>query len=176
MTTDNAKPPGPLSAFGIGIVVAVVVIDQLAKLVVQARLPEGQAIDVLPILTLLHVRNTGIAFSMFAGSGIRLVLLTLLITALVVVFWARSREGGRVAAAGFALIVGGAIGNLIDRLTTGQSGGSLLDRLNTGYVTDFLLLHFGNWTLFVFNLADAALTLGPALLLVVYLWPTTKDA
>ena len=43
-------------------------------------------------------------------------------------------------------------------------------------MTDFLLLHFGNWTLFVFNLADAALTLGPALLLLVYLWPAKPDA
>ncbi len=41
-------------------------------------------------------------------------------------------------------------------------------------MTDFLLLHFGNWTLFVFNLADAALTLGPVLLLLVYLWPAKE--
>ena len=70
----------------------------------------------------------------------------------------RNRDGGRIAAAGFALILGGAVGNLIDRL-------------RFGYVIDFLLLHIGDRTLFVFNLADAALTLGPALLLVVYLWP-----
>ena len=139
-----------------------VVLDQIAKLAFEARLPEGHAIDVLPILTLLHVHNTGIAFSMFADSGFGLILLPLVVTAVVLVFWARNREGGRLAAAGFALILGGAIGNLIDRL-------------RLGYVTDFLLLHFGDWTLFVFNLADAALTLGPVLLLIVYLWPAAKD-
>jgi signal peptidase II len=152
------KPPGPLSAFGLGIAAAVVVVDQFAKLVVEARLPEGEAIPILPILSLFHVRNTGIAFSMLEGTGFGLVLLPLVVTAVVLVFWARNREGGRLAAAGFAMILGGAIGNLIDRL-------------RLGYVIDFLLLHFGDWTLFVFNLADAALTVGPALLLLIYLWP-----
>jgi signal peptidase II len=152
------KPPGPLSAFGLGIAAAVVVVDQFAKLVVEARLPEGEAIPILPILSLFHVRNTGIAFSMLEGTGFGLVLLPLVVTAVVLVFWARNREGGRLAAAGFAMILGGAIGNLIDRL-------------RLGYVIDFLLLHFGDWTLFVFNLADAALTVGPAVLLLIYLWP-----
>lgn len=163
MTADANKPPGPLSAFGITIIAIVVVIDQFSKLIVEARLPGHYPIDVLPILTLLHVRNTGIAFSMFAHSGFGLILLPLVVTAIVLVFWAHNREGGRLAAAGFALIIGGALGNLIDRL-------------RLGYVTDFLLLHFGNWTLFIFNFADAALTLGPVLLLVVYLWPAKKDA
>ena len=160
---SHARPPGPLSAFGLGIVVAVVVIDQIAKLIVEAWLPEQRAIDVLPVLTLLHVRNTGIAFSMLSHSGFGLILLPLFVTAIVLAFRAHNREGGRLAAAGFALILGGAIGNLIDRL-------------RLGYVTDFLFLHFGDWTLFVFNLADAALTLGPALLIVVYLWPAKKAA
>jgi signal peptidase II len=156
--TADVRPPGPLSAFGLGIAAAVVVIDQVAKLMVEARLPDGEAITLLPILTLFHVRNTGIAFSMFAGSGISLVLLPLVVTAIVLVFWVRNRDGGRLAAAGFALILGGAFGNLIDRL-------------RLGYVIDFLLLHFGDWTLFVFNLADAALTLGPILLILAYLAP-----
>ncbi len=161
---SHARPPGPLSAFGISIVVAVVVIDQLSKLIVQARLPVNHPpVDVLPILSLLHVHNTGIAFSMLANSGVSLIALPLAVTAIVLAFWAHNHEGGKPAAAGFALILGGAIGNLIDRL-------------RLGYVTDFLLLHFGNWTLFIFNLADAALTLGPMLLLLVYLWPAKKDA
>ena len=103
-----------------------VVVDQIAKLIVQARLPEGQPIDVLPILTLLHVRNTGIAFSLLANSGFGVILLPLVVTVVVLAFWAHNHEGGKLAAAGFALILGGAIGNLIDRL-------------RLGYVTDFLL-------------------------------------
>jgi signal peptidase II len=158
---SHARPPGPLSAFGLSIVGAVIVLDQAAKLIVQARLAENHPIEVLPILALLHVHNTGIAFSLFAHSGFGLIALPLVVTVIVLAFWAHNREGGRPAAAGFALILGGAIGNLIDRL-------------RLGYVTDFLLLHFGDWTLFVFNVADAALTLGPALLLVVYMWPQKK--
>ncbi|MCR4282995.1 MAG: signal peptidase II [Bauldia sp.] len=153
-----SKPAGPLSAFGLGTVAAVVVVDQAAKLIAEARLPLGEAIDILPILTLYRVYNTGIAFSMFADSGLALVVMTLAISAVVIALWTRNHDGGPIAAAGFALIVGGAVGNLIDRL-------------RFGYVIDFLLLHIGDRTLFVFNLADAALTLGPALLLVVYLWP-----
>jgi signal peptidase II len=79
----------------------------------------------------------------------------LAVMALVVVFWQRSHDGGQLVAIGFALILGGALGNLIDRV-------------RLGYVVDFLLLHLGERTLFVFNLADAALTLGPALLIVAY--------
>ena len=151
-------PAGPLSAFGIAVVVATVALDQVAKAIAVANLPLGQAIDLLPILTLYRVENTGIAFSFLSGSGFPLTLMSLVISAVVIGFWARATDGGRLAAAGFALILGGAIGNLIDRVRLGS-------------VIDFLLLHVGLRTLFVFNLADAALTLGPALLVVVYLWP-----
>jgi signal peptidase II len=157
----TGRPDGPLSAFGAAIVIAVIVIDQIAKTIAEARLPLGEAIDLLPILTLYRVHNTGIAFSFLSGSGIGLIAMTLAITVAVVVFWVRTHEGGRLAAAGFACILGGAVGNLIDRV-------------RLGYVIDFLLLHLGDRTLFVFNLADAALTLGPVLLIVVYLWPARR--
>jgi len=151
-------PPGPLSALGTGVVALAVALDQTAKALAEARLPLGQVIDVLPFLAFVRVHNTGIAFSMFSGSGTALNVLAIVVSALVVALWATTREGGRIATIGFALIVGGALGNLIDRL-------------RFGYVIDFLLLHLGDWTLFVFNLADAALTLGPVLLLVAFLWP-----
>jgi signal peptidase II len=139
----------------------VVVIDQLAKLWATTTLAAGQPIDLLPILTLYRVENTGIAFSFLAGSGGGLILLTLAITVGVVVFWLRTEEGGWIATAGFAAILGGALGNLIDRL-------------RLGHVVDFLLLRFGDRVLFVFNPADAALTIGPILLLAVYLLPAKR--
>ena len=154
----GGSPEGPLSPLGLGVVVAVVVLDQIAKFAAEAMLPLGEAIELLPVLTLYRVANTGIAFSFFAGSGVALIILMLVVSAVVIGFWMRTHEGGRLAAIGFALILGGAIGNLIDRV-------------RLGYVVDFLLLHLGDWTLFVFNLADAALTLGPALLILVYLFP-----
>jgi signal peptidase II len=159
----GGSPEGPLSPLGLGVVVAVVVLDQIAKFAAEAMLPLGEAIELLPILTLYRVANTGIAFSFFAGSGVALIILMLVVSAVVIGFWVRTHEGGRLAAIGFALILGGAIGNLIDRV-------------RLGYVVDFLLLHLGDWTLFVFNLADAALTLGPALLILVYLFPGKDTA
>lgn len=157
MTSWRAgKPAGPLSAFGLAIVVAVVVVDQVSKAIAESGLVLGEAIEILPILTLYRVYNTGIAFSFLAGLGPSVLIgVTVAVSAIVVIFWARARDGGPIAAAGFALILGGALGNLIDRL-------------RLGYVVDFLLLHVGDRTLFVFNLADAALTLGPALLLLAY--------
>ena len=157
-----ARPAGPLSAFGLAIIVAVVVIDQVSKAIAEAGLPIGETIDVLPILTLYRVYNTGIAFSFLAGLGPNVLIgVTVAVSAIVVVFWARARDGGLIATAGFAFILGGALGNLIDRL-------------RFGYVIDFLLLHVGDRTLFVFNLADAALTLGPLLLILAYMFPAAE--
>lgn len=153
------QPPGPGSALGIAVVAAVLVIDQAAKWAAQAWLGAEQTIDVLPILALYLTHNTGVAFSMFAsqGPGV-LIAVTLAITVLVLVFWVRAREGGVLAAVGFALILGGALGNLIDRLVAGQ-------------VVDFLLLHIGDRVLFIFNIADVALTFGPLALIVAYWRP-----
>jgi signal peptidase II len=156
------KPEGPLSILGLSIVAAVIVVDQVTKLIAEARLPLGESIDVLPILTLYLVHNTGIAFSALSGAGAGvLVGVTVAISIGVIAFWVRSHEGGRLVTTGFALILGGALGNLIDRL-------------RFGYVLDFLLLHIGDRTLFVFNLADAALTLGPVFLIAAYLWPAAE--
>lgn len=153
------RPPGPLSALGIAVTLATLVLDQATKALAEARLPFGESIEVLPFLAFHRVYNTGIAFSMldFAG-GLPLIAMSLAIIAVVIGFWWRANEGGWIAAAGFALILGGALGNLVDRL-------------RFGHVIDFLLLHFGETVLFVFNLADAALTVGPVLLLLVYLFP-----
>jgi signal peptidase II len=160
---SERKPDGPLSPLGIGLVAATVAIDQATKLVAERTLAYEQPIDLLPILSLYRVHNTGIAFSLLAGfDGIGLIVLTLAVTALVLAIWQRTAEGGRLAAAGYALIIGGALGNLVDRFLY-------------GHVVDFLLLHLGARPLFVFNLADAALTLGPALLILVYLTPAGRS-
>lgn len=155
----TGAPPGPLAAYSLLLVAAVVAIDQITKLAAEAYLPLGEAIELLPILTLYRVHNTGIAFSFLAGAGpAALIALMIAVSVIVVVIWARSHDGGRLAATGYALILGGALGNLIDRL-------------RFGHVVDFLLLHFGDRTLFVFNLADVVLTLGPILLLVTFVFP-----
>jgi signal peptidase II len=157
--TVEGVPDRPLSPLGLSTVGLILALDQLGKQIAEAKLPLGEAIPVLPILDLYRVHNTGIAFSLLAGySGLALIALTLLISAGVLIFWWRADEGGRLATVGYGLILGGALGNLFDRVFR-------------GHVVDFLLLHLGDWTLFVFNLADAALTLGPIVLLFVYCRP-----
>ncbi len=158
MIGAEQRPDGPLSRIGFAVIIAVVVLDQVSKLVADAALAYGEPVRLLPVLSFLRVDNTGIALSLFADSPAPLALIMIAVTAAVLVVWVRSRDGGRAAAVGYALIVGGALGNLADRL-------------RLGHVVDFLFLHAGDVPLFVFNLADVALTCGPAILLVVYLWP-----
>jgi signal peptidase II len=156
---EPRRPDGPLSWLGLLVVAATVAIDQLSKQWAEATLPEGQAFDLLPILSLYRIHNPGIAFSFLADFGsLPLIAITVAIMVVVLIFWRTAQEGGRWATVGYALIIGGALGNLVDRVIH-------------GHVVDFLLLHIGDRTLFVFNLADTALTLGPAILILVYLWP-----
>ncbi|WP_421725147.1 signal peptidase II [Bauldia sp.] len=162
--TDLTPPSGPLSRLGLSVIAATILVDQASKAIAEAMLPFGVTIDVLPFLALHRVHNPGIAFSFLAGfGGWPLIVLTAVITVVVLILWAQSNEGGRWATVGYALIVGGALGNLIDRAIH-------------GYVIDFLLLHTGTMTLFVFNLADTALTFGPAILVIIYLWPRRQSA
>lgn len=163
--TDTAAPtavPGPLSAFGLSIVAAVLVLDQASKFAAERLLEIGRSIDLLPILALMRVHNSGVAFSIGNDLGsLVLVIGTALITLFVLYLWYAAREGGVLVAAGFALITGGALGNLIDRI-------------RFGHVIDFLYLHIGARGFFVFNLADTALTLGPILLAWFYLFGARK--
>jgi len=163
MSLQAGRPvPGPLSGLGLSIVAAVVAIDQASKHMAEAMLEIGRYIDVLPILALYRVHNTGVAFSMGNDLGsLLLVVGTALITLFVLYLWSTAKEGGRLVTTGFALIAGGAVGNLIDRVLF-------------GHVIDFLYLHIGERGLFVFNLADVALTIGPVLLGWFYIFGGRK--
>lgn len=158
------RPPGPSSALGVTVIALTLALDQATKWAADAWLVKDQVIDILPILALYLTYNPGIAFSMFESLGtLPLILGTAAITIGVLVFWQRTREGGALAAIGFALIIGGAVGNLVDRLVQ-------------GHVVDFLMLHTGERVLFVFNLADVALTLGPISLILAYILPSRRPA
>lgn len=130
------------------------VLDQWAKLWVEANLALHQQVDILPFFALYRTYNTGVAFSMFAGAGdLPLILLSIV----VVTFRALSGHALTprtvLAGTGFALVIGGAIGNLIDR--------SML-----GYVIDYFLFHTPVWSFAIFNLADVFISVG-ALLVVL---------
>ena len=140
---------------------AVLALDQASKLAAETWIAPRAPIEVLPFLNLVMTYNTGAAFSFLAGAGgwQRWFFLALALGVSVGLAWwlARLPRAARLEAAGAAAIVGGALGNAIDRVT--RPG-----------VADFIDLHCCGWHWPAFNLADSALTLGVAGLL----WATWR--
>lgn len=143
--------PGASSGLRSGLVAAAVVtIDQMTKVIVETSIPDGGGFAVLGgAVYITHVRNPGSAFGIFGTSGV-----PVLVSVLVVAWWlaatlsGKVRSHGRAFETGVALVLGGAVGNLIDRV-------------RVGCVIDFIDFRF--WP--VFNLADAAITAGAVLVL-----------
>lgn len=135
--------------------VAVAAADQAIKLLVVRLMSPGQSIKLIgPVLSLTYTRNTGGAFSLVPGSGGWLVVISLLVVA-VLVFWSfLTPIHGRRIGIGMALTLGGALGNLVDRVLR-------------GWVVDFIDFHI--WP--VFNVADIAITAGVILIGWHLLWP-----
>jgi signal peptidase II len=124
--------------------VLIALLDQGAKALVLIYLTPGESVPVLgPVLSLTSTRNTGAFFSLFAGSGAALAAFGLVLAVVVLVWGWKSARSHPEMVAPLALILGGALGNLVDRLARGR-------------VVDFLDFHF--WP--VFNVADIALTVG----------------
>lgn len=137
---------------------AVIVLDQLSKYIVAGHLALYDSIRVLPVFNLVLLHNTGAAWSFLAGaSGWQrwfFVLLALAVSAAIIVWlWRLPRVGFRWRAAALALVLGGALGNVIDRV-------------RLGYVIDFIQVHYQNWYYPAFNLADSAITIGAFMLIV----------
>ena len=137
----------------------VVVVDQITKLLIQQRLDLYQSVPVIPnLFNLTRVHNTGAAFGMLDGAGLpyqSVLLTTVRLAALAGLTWfaATLPHAHRLARGGLALVVGGAAGNLVD--------GLLL-----GHVVDFLDFYWRGWHFWSFNVADAAITVGMALVIL----------
>jgi signal peptidase II len=141
----------------IGLAAVVIILDIWTKALVLARIDLHEAIPVIPnFFQLVHVRNTGAAFGIGANASSRIVPLLLnagaiAVFCVVVVYALRSAVTDRLLQTGLHLILGGAIGNL-------------LDRFRFGYVVDFLDVYVGNKHWPAFNVADSAICIGIALL------------
>ncbi|PWL19745.1 signal peptidase II [Falsochrobactrum shanghaiense] len=136
------------------VVVIAVVLDQVIKYLVETRMGYGEQIDLLPFLALFRVHNEGIAFSLLAElHDVGLIAITLAVIAFVLYLWWTNAPERVFARYGFALVIGGAIGNLIDRSMH-------------GYVVDYVLFHLPSWSFAIFNLADAFITIGAALIIL----------
>ena len=132
----------------------VVVADQVSKMAIVDMLPPYQTLRLVPHLNLVTMHNTGAAFSMFRSAPAYVFVGLAVTVSIGILYWLwRNPRGQGLIAFGFTLIMGGAIGNAIDRLVR-------------GYVVDFVDFYVGGWHFAAFNLADSAITIGAGFLLL----------
>lgn len=154
------------------IAVLALVLDRITKIVVAKHVQMGYGIVVIPnVFRITHVLNTGAAFSMFADSAsplaVRIGLIVFSVLAALAVFvmlWRYGRQWS-LSSVGFALVLGGALGNLYDRAVL-------------HYVVDFLEVHIFSYHFPDFNAADSCISVGAALLIIEMIWPrksSTED-
>ena len=155
--------PDSMRKFFLLIAAAVLLLDRLTKLIVERRVPLHESISIIPgFFKLTHIENRGAAFGLFADSPsewkIAILVLFSVIALVVVSFllWKNSHVMSTTSI-GLALILGGAIGNLWDRLAA-------------GHVTDFLLFYIGQYEWPAFNVADSSIVIGAALLVMEILF------
>lgn len=133
---------------------AVIVLDQLSKWWIEANLPHYGVIPVIPHFNIVHLRNTGAAFSMFNQAPSLMFIGLATVVSAGILLWLRNHpQGERLSAVGLCLILGGAVGNVIDRV-------------RLGHVTDFLDFYWGSWHFAAFNVADMAITVGAGFLIL----------
>jgi signal peptidase II len=143
------------------------VLDQASKLFVDSSMQLYQSIPVIPFFNLTYVHNTGAAFSFLSDAGgwqrWFFAGLALIISVVIAIWLSRLQKQETLLAVALSLILGGAMGNLIDRLAY-------------GYVIDFLDVYYGakHWP--AFNIADSSITLGVALMLIESFFGKTKEA
>lgn len=133
-----------------------VIADQWTKYAISSNLRYGESVAITSFFNLVLVYNKGAAFSFLsdAGGWQRVFFITVTCAAIVVLMWLIAKhESEKLFRWGLTLILGGAIGNLIDRVAY-------------GHVIDFLDFHVAGWHYWAFNVADSAITVGAALLIV----------
>ncbi|MGE0625782.1 MAG: signal peptidase II [Pseudomonadales bacterium] len=144
----------------------VVALDQLSKWYVSATLAYGERIDVYPVFSWVRWHNDGAAFSILSGSGgwqrWFFLALALGFTLFILYELRRLAPADRLMGLVYGLILGGALGNAIDRLLH-------------GYVVDFILVHYREWYFPAFNVADIALSCGAALWILLLLIAFLKE-
>jgi lipoprotein signal peptidase len=156
-----------LTALGAVAALVVLVADQVSKwwVVDVLHLPQLGQIVLLPMLNFTMVWNRGVTFGLltsFGDSSYLLLAAVALAVVIALVVWLRRAES-RLVAISLGAIVGGALANVIDRLRFGA-------------VIDFIHAHIGDWSWYVFNLADAAIVCGVAALVIDSLLPRARRA
>ncbi|MEM8817228.1 MAG: signal peptidase II [Pseudomonadota bacterium] len=156
--------------YALWMVLAVLIVcaDQLSKWAIVQYIPYLGSVELNSFMNLTHQRNFGAAWSLLADAGgwqrWFFVVLAVGVSVLISVWLWRIRDGRYlVLATGLSLVLGGAVGNLVDRL-------------RLGYVTDFMQVWFGSWPFPSFNVADSAITVGAVLLIIDSLFISGREA
>jgi|ERR1700693_3494719 signal peptidase II len=157
MTKNSAR------SFYLSIAFVVVILDRWTKHLVAQRIPLYRHIQIIPgFFSLTHTENTGAAFSLFANStgpwktGLLIAFSVIALVVVSILLW-KNHHAHMVSGIGLSLIMGGALGNLWDRVLRGR-------------VVDFLLLYVKRYQWPVFNLADSAIVVGAGLLVIEILF------
>jgi signal peptidase II len=148
----------PTWALFMGLAAAIVVVDQLSKVWVTASIQQGSAVRLLgDLVRLIHSHNSGALFGLFGSTAPVLAVASVVVIGLIVWFHARSGRNPVISIA-LGLLLGGALGNLIDRL-------------RLGYVVDWVDMGIGAVRFWTFNLGDSAISVAILLLLLIALVP-----
>ena len=140
-------------------VALIVIIDQVVKMLIRGRLEYGESIEVIPgFFSLTRVHNTGAAFGMlnpvdFPYKSVVMPLVAAAALAGLALYAATLDAAQRLSRIGLTFVIAGAAGNLIDRLAM-------------GYVLDFVDVYWRDWHFWAFNVADASITVGVALMIL----------
>ena len=168
MTSKIDKNPGSSRFFTwMFVALIIAVVDQLTKLAIIEWIPLYDRVPLNSFINLTHQKNTGAAFSFLADAGgwqrwFFVVLATGVSVVIAIWIWRIRNSGQAILSAGLALVLGGAVGNLIDRILL-------------GHVTDFFQVWFGSWAFPSFNVADAGISVGAALLIIDALFFSGKE-
>jgi signal peptidase II len=169
----NDDPPfvwrqvfAPLHAI---VVLVVFVLDQISKYYVMSNIRMGSRVVALPFLDFIHTKNRGAAFGMFnrSGGAFRFFffgIVSVLCLYLLVRWLGSIPLSQKLQRVSFALILGGAFGNLYDRIVYGE-------------VTDFIDAYYGDYHFYIFNIADSAITIGVTLLVITMIpWSKLRQS
>lgn len=163
--TDSVAKPKFL--FWYGLVIALVIADQLSKYWVQASFFEGERLNLLPILDFTLVYNEGAAWSFLSDAGgwqrWLFTAISSVVSVVLIVWIYRLERSQLLLLMALTLILSGAVGNLIDRVMLGK-------------VVDFVLFYYDGWYFPAFNVADSAITVGAVFMLAdVFFGPQQQE-
>ncbi len=132
--------------------ILVIILDVITKAIIVNKVAHHEIINVLPFINIVHIENRGAAFGLFAGLGNVFFIIVSIIAILFILYYLKTVQK-RMEIISLSLVLGGAVGNLIDRIRAGE-------------VTDFIDFYVNNWHWPSFNVADSALTVG----IILFLW------